>query len=63
MGAVPSEPLETAWACLMVVSLDKPSVPILIPHEITIHSQSLSHSGQANGKSLIAALTECCIRL
>lgn len=29
---------------------DKLSVPNLIPHGITIHSQLLSHSGQANGK-------------
>lgn len=26
------------WACLMVLSLDKSSVPNLIPHELKIHS-------------------------
>lgn len=59
----PLSHIKAVWACLMVVSLDKPSVPNLIPHEITLHSQSLTHSGQANGKYLIAVLTECCIRV
>lgn len=37
---------------MMGVKLDKPPIPIIIPHVITNYSQSLSHSSAASGKSL-----------